>query len=113
MLLAYSIVAMWVLIGVGILCVGATWLTRSRTGATLFSSVAAGCVALALGCTAFWTWFLRDGLGGDSIPSHGILACQRFFEEFWVALLVAVLACSLVLVSWRQRVRRINNHTAG
>ncbi|HEV2864556.1 MAG TPA: hypothetical protein VGX48_26385 [Pyrinomonadaceae bacterium] len=33
----------------------------------------------------------RDGLGPDSVPSHGFEAAVRFAREFWQFLLVSVL----------------------
>jgi hypothetical protein len=35
---------------------------------------------LALGA---WTWFLRDGLGPDSVESSGVEALRRFLSDFW------------------------------
>ena len=52
-----------------------------------------------------WTWFLRDGLGPDSIESSGVEALRRFSADFWpialfclglfgIAFLVALTAAS-------------------
>ena len=41
----------------------------------------------------FWCWFFKDGLGPNTIESHGITALSRFFEDFW-----AIPVISLVII---------------
>jgi hypothetical protein len=51
------------------------------------------CVSLASLFLAFATvagWFLRDGLGPDSVESTGSLAWWRFWRDFRFALLIGV-----------------------
>jgi hypothetical protein len=107
MLLAYSIIAMWILLSLSALLGGATWIARTRETATLLTCVAAICLGLALASTAFWTWVLRDGLGADSIRSNGLLALRHFWNGFWIPLVIATLGGCVILVSWRARLRAI------
>ncbi len=39
---------------------------------------------------AMMCWIMRDGMGPDSIESHGMTALLRFFKEFWIAPAVAL-----------------------
>jgi hypothetical protein len=106
-MLAYSIIAMWTMLGVSALLTGATWIASTRAGATLLSGLAGGSLVLALASTAVWTWVLRDGLGADSVPTAGVLAFQQFGRLFSGPFFIACLGGGVVLTSWRSRVRAI------
>jgi hypothetical protein len=55
-----------------------TWLILSGSRQAFVLTIALVCVSLAV-----WLpmeWFLRNGLGPDSIESDGVLAWRRFLE---------------------------------
>jgi hypothetical protein len=44
---------------------------------------------LSIALIVFWlslclSWFLRDGMGSDSIQSSGSVAFHRFWGDFWI-----------------------------
>ena len=56
--------------------------------------------------TGFYCWMLRDGLGPDAIPSHGMVAIQRFFEGYLSVLglfVVALIASTYVFYTARAK----------
>jgi hypothetical protein len=49
----------------------------------LFAAILLWFVCLwILVCGAAWAWSMKDGLGPDSVESHGLLAWQRFWVDF-------------------------------
>jgi hypothetical protein len=104
MLLPYSILAMWALLGVSALLVGATWLTGNRVAVAYLSVLSGACLWLAFSCVGVWGWILRDGLGPNSIPTEGVAALERFWGDLWPALVIAAVGSLLIWVSWRARV---------
>ncbi|MGC4072029.1 MAG: hypothetical protein QM760_05845 [Nibricoccus sp.] len=55
----------------------------------------AGWALVALGsvglyCAIMANWVFRDGMGPDSIESHGRVAFERFMEEFWIDALILI-----------------------
>lgn len=45
---------------------------------------------IVLYCVTMASWVFRDGMGPDSIESHGRVAVGRFLEDFWLAALIVI-----------------------
>jgi hypothetical protein len=50
-------------------------------------------------------WVFRDGLGPDSVTSHGVEAASRFMEDFWLTAILASLPMALFLLCPKKRFR--------
>ena len=68
--------------------------SRFRFGLAIGLSVFSALLFLGIGT---WTWFLRDGLGPDSIESFGAEALRRFITDFWP---VAAFCLFLLVVAY-------------
>jgi len=60
-------------------------------------------IALILLASAFLVfeaivhWFFRDGMGPDSITSHGVDALSRFWSDFWTVYVFVASVCAFSL----------------
>lgn len=81
----------WFLVAVSI--VGLVWVlvSPSRLGLGLVFLFALTALALA----GLWNWLLRDGLGPDSAPSHGLDAFRRFGSD----MLFPAGVCGLIIAT--------------
>jgi hypothetical protein len=57
---------------------------------------------------AAWCWILRDGLGPDSVESHGRGAWARFFGDVWPVLAFVSLIALIGYLSNQYALRRIH-----
>ncbi len=73
------------------------WLISVRSRLALAMTISMSSFVLAIVCAV--TWFLRDGMGPDSIPSEGMEAVQRFFADaiFPIAAWVVFVVVSVII----------------
>jgi hypothetical protein len=70
------------------------WTCLSRSRQALTGTISLGIVALAW--AGYWNWFLRDGLGPDSVRSTGLEALKRFIPDM---LFSAIVPLSVILIA--------------
>lgn len=62
----------------------------------------------------WWAWFLRDGMGPDSIESRGAQALVRFLGELWIpaTLWALLIGTGLIILkaASRRRTTKIGAH---
>jgi hypothetical protein len=63
---------------------------RSIVALQAVEFLVAVCCGVTLLFFGFWSWFFRDGLKAGFVPSEGATALIRFFELFWLPLLVVL-----------------------
>jgi hypothetical protein len=73
-------------------------------GAFSLTGLAASATAVS-----YWSWVARDGLGPDSVTSHGINAAQRFLTDAGGPLLLLSCLSVVVVVCCARRFRRLPN----
>jgi hypothetical protein len=61
----------------------------------------------ALGIWGYYDWFLRDGLGPDSVESRGFEAIANFADAFWIHLVGWVFLVALSFWLARRKARLI------
>ena len=62
------------------------WLIAVRSRPALAVTIGSSTLTLAMACAI--SWFFRDGMGPDSIPSEGMEAARRFFSDAIIAIAV-------------------------
>jgi hypothetical protein len=78
-----------------------------------------GCIAIGIAAFSLlvgivlgaWTWFLRDGLGPDSIQSSGIKAWRRFSAEFWPVAVFCLVLFAIAFFIGRRQPSRLHSST--
>jgi hypothetical protein len=54
-----------------------------------------------------WSWFLRDGLGPESVVSHGASAIAQFWNGFQLAAAVVGAEMVIAFAGYRWRTRQL------
>jgi hypothetical protein len=77
------------------------------TGARLWFAGSLIFLTAALGIWGYYDWFLRDGLGPDSVESRGFEAIANFADAFWIHLVGWVFLVALSFWLARRKARLI------
>ena len=82
---------------------------RSRAGVVIVGILSLGCLTLSFVATTIWGWLFRDGLGPDSIESHGATAIRHFLGGGTGPALSSLLVVgALVVWACSRRSRRLD-----
>lgn len=81
---------------------------RDRAGALATCVICLSLAALSLVPAAGLAWLFRDGMGPDSVPSHGWRAMGRFWESFWLPCLLALAVAATALTLCRRRITTLH-----
>jgi hypothetical protein len=91
----------WAPLATGMLPLVPIFFARDRSVIRLLRYLSLACIALAMAATAGWTWLLRDGMGPDSIDSHGTVAWVRFWQMYAGPLLLGTISAAAVVMVCR------------
>jgi hypothetical protein len=97
----------WVPLGVALVCMVPTWLTRSRTIVNILRVTAVSLVVLGVLAAAFWSFLLRDGLGPGFVPTTGMMALRRFWDGFAVPLAIGAGEALAITILSGRRLRKL------
>ncbi len=100
--------AVWVAVpfGLALLAFALLFFERERASILATGTIVIGFCLGSLALAASWAWVSRDGMGPNSVESHGLVAIGRFWAGFCVPfVLCAGVAVGAVALS-RNLLRR-------
>ncbi len=97
-----------ILLALSLIPLGLLPLERDRAGALATCAICLSLAALSLVPAAGLAWLFRDGMGPDSIESHGWQAMGRFWEGFWPPCVLALAVAAAALTLCRRRIASLH-----